>query len=534
MASKSQKPTTTGMIRQTSMTSSTADNPKSSANPTPFSNLKAAPLSAMTTTQTKPNTGNPVPSQSQPSLSDAQMQSLLNQCDWKDKTLWLSRQLFGGQSVNGFLRSTATVQRIKKQRARQVKLKSTDDVSITSASVNDKKRDLPDQVAEEALKQQVMNARTAKKLKAEMDAGLQFCALLHGTVRSILQDMNANAGIPIPPVLGSPESAAMMGSIPPPAGYIASQQGTASGGMPTTSQALKQNRNGASQPVSTAGTQYVTSQKTTASPGNPNGSTLRKNRKKKLPRNTEPVPVVSEFNAAGKRVVSKKEHQYRLFEALRFRALRKGDFVAARVSSRDLWILASVLQEYPGPTGKMDDFLQLSEAKRDQVFRNKVVIKDVEDKGEMGTSMISRNLVLPLPRSFSEAADWGQRCKKGSRLYAMYPETTSLYTATVMDNTTYCRGDDDIIVVEFDGDEPDVTGQIPKCHIPARFVTLIPREFSGSEPQATKKANSKTPQAAAGPAPALPSDDPIASLGDFAFDGFGDFDDMDFDLGFGA
>lgn len=36
----------------------------------------------------------------------------------------------------------------------------------------------------------------------------------------------------------------------------------------------------------------------------------------------------------------------------------------------------------------------------------------------------------------------------------MYPKTTSLYPATVIDSTTYCRGDDDIIVVEFDGEEP--------------------------------------------------------------------------------
>ena len=35
----------------------------------------------------------------------------------------------------------------------------------------------------------------------------------------------------------------------------------------------------------------------------------------------------------------------------------------------------------------------------------------------------------------------------------MYPSTTSLYPATVVDNTTYCREQDDIIVVEFDGDE---------------------------------------------------------------------------------
>ena len=36
----------------------------------------------------------------------------------------------------------------------------------------------------------------------------------------------------------------------------------------------------------------------------------------------------------------------------------------------------------------------------------------------------------------------------------MYPQTTSLYSATVVDSTTYCRDDDDIIVVDFDGEEP--------------------------------------------------------------------------------
>ena len=36
----------------------------------------------------------------------------------------------------------------------------------------------------------------------------------------------------------------------------------------------------------------------------------------------------------------------------------------------------------------------------------------------------------------------------------MYPQTTSLYSATVIDSTTYCRDEDDVIVVEFDGEEP--------------------------------------------------------------------------------
>ena len=73
----------------------------------------------------------------------------------------------------------------------------------------------------------------------------------------------------------------------------------------------------------------------------------------------------------------------------------------------------------------------------------------------------------------------------------MYPNTTSLYPATVIDSSTYCRGDDDIIVVEFDGEEPDETGTIPKYHIPARFVSLIPKEFPSSQPPTVNKSNKR-------------------------------------------
>ena len=71
----------------------------------------------------------------------------------------------------------------------------------------------------------------------------------------------------------------------------------------------------------------------------------------------------------------------------------------------------------------------------------------------------------------------------------MYPNTTSLYCATAVDNTTYCRGDDDIVVVEFDGDEDD-NHNLPQRHIPARFVTLIPPEFPAAKvkKKVTRKA----------------------------------------------
>ena len=118
-----------------------------------------------------------------------------------------------------------------------------------------------------------------------------------------------------------------------------------------------------------------------------------------------------------------------------------------------------------------------------------------------------------------------------------------------MDNTTYCRDDDDIIVVEFDGDEADETGSIPRCHIPARFVTLIPREFPGAQapnkkrrPSLESPSNAKTTKTAAfgvtapSAKPSAPEmEDALNALGDMPFDempGLGDFDELDFDLGF--
>ena len=135
----------------------------------------------------------------------------------------------------------------------------------------------------------------------------------------------------------------------------------------------------------------------------------------------------------------------------------------------------------------------------------------------------------------------------------MYPQTTSLYAATVIDSTTYCREDDDIIVVEFDGEEQgsyacctvygskrrngsstntpiaDVTGQVPQYHIPARFVTLIPREFPASQANAgaNKKRKSTSQPGSASSKQKTQQDDFLAF--DFG-DGLGNFDALDLDF----
>jgi len=230
------------------------------------------------------------------------------------------------------------------------------------------------------------------------------------------------------------------------------------------------------------------SSSTATASNNPYGSTLRKYRKKRALPTTAPFGL-SEFDATGKRVISKRDHLFRITDLLRFRALRKGDLVAARTTSRDLWILARVVKDYPTDiTTAPIEFLQLSQARRDNLFKDKVIVQDVEDP--KGGTAVSRNLVLPLPRTSAEAAEWLSRCKKGTRLYAMYPKTTSLYPATIIDSTTYCKGDEDIVVVDFDGEEMDHTGKVPHHHIAAQEVTVIPREFPASATTSTTTTKS--------------------------------------------
>ena len=202
--------------------------------------------------------------------------------------------------------------------------------------------------------------------------------------------------------------------------------------------------------------------------------------------------MMNPFDESGKRKLTKKEVGYRSFNITRFRSLKAGDYVAARMASHELWVLARVTKDWDALNVSHTELLNMSEAKRTALFSNQMVhIQDIEEyDGDVNKSkLVARHLILPLPRTFDEAEDWCTRCRKGTRVYAMYPNTTSLYCATAVDNTTYCRGDDDIVVVEFDGDEDD-NHNLPQRHIPARFVTLIPPEFPAAKvkKKVTRKA----------------------------------------------
>jgi hypothetical protein len=99
----------------------------------------------------------------------------------------------------------------------------------------------------------------------------------------------------------------------------------------------------------------------------------------------------------------------------------------------------------------------MNQPKRDSIFSlNKVQVQDYEEYGSIAPSTIkslSRSAVLPLSSGITEGNRWSAFLVKGARVYAMYPSTTAFYPATVIDSTTYCQGDHDIVVVEFDGDE---------------------------------------------------------------------------------
>ena len=114
------------------------------------------------------------------------------------------------------------------------------------------------------------------------------------------------------------------------------------------------------------------------------------------------------------------------------------------------------------------------------MFKERVQLQDSDEYDPSDPSKIkklSRSAVLPLPRSIDEAVEWGSRLvmtcihrkvfqnklfmiisiissyPKGTRVYAMYPSTTSFYPATVVDNAMFDlqrNTKEGILVVQFD------------------------------------------------------------------------------------
>mmetsp|Transcript_48367 Transcript_48367/g.94496 ORF Transcript_48367/g.94496 Transcript_48367/m.94496 type:complete len:703 (-) Transcript_48367:26-2134(-) len=408
--------------------------------------------------------------------------------EWQRSLLIISRSLLGGSTYNMFTRATSAGQRHKKQRIRQCGADETEDGT---------------EIAKKTL-----NAKALRRLRLDFMQGIDFCrhmermmaetiGVLGGDVVRSGHGPAAAAGVPAThaKINSASTSIDRRAVAPEETKFVSPAQKSPSPQNQPPPSPQQQQQQQQQQPLVPPA--VVNDKVETVEEGNPNGSTLRKHRKRSTPQ-----PSVSDLNPetylpeddafieafderTGKRKLTKKEVAYRHFELSRFRTLHVGDFVAARIASHEVWTLNRVILEWKTPKNmSFVEIMGLSEVKRAALF-DKVKLQDVDDDGGDGSiKEIERERVLPLPRSYQEAEEWGSRCRKGTRVYAMYPKTTTLYSSTVVDNTTYCRGEDDVIVLEFDEDEDDF-GNLPQRHIPSRFVSPIPREFPAA--QVTRK-----------------------------------------------
>lgn len=241
----------------------------------------------------------------------------------------------GGSSINGFLKATAAAQRIKKQRVRQI---ASTVRKRAAAEMEKNNATEPSMPTEDELRVDILNPRTVKKIRLEMQQGALAVKAMYENIQSIMKDLDPTS---IPPPIHR------LAAAPPPKPPTSTKQKVASSTKPKTKSTP------APQPVAATPT-------VDAPPSNSaQGSELRKNRKHKLVKYTLNVGI-SEFDATGKRIFSRKDHNLRIAEILRFRGLRKGDYVAARLSSRDLWILARVVNDYPPLSMNPTEFLKLT------------------------------------------------------------------------------------------------------------------------------------------------------------------------------
>ncbi len=414
-------------------------------------------------------------------LSHDEVKKLASELSCEEKVVWVSKQVLGTHGSNGFQKAMSNVQKIKRLRLRQYKRQHQDDAEVDTADLD-------------LVKVKTFNARVAEKMIGEMNQGLQFCDVMADTIGSILKEIDPNN-----PLISTPSAPSLLEiqQNPRVADTMAAMHAISSAVSASLSEPNKGGgvRGVPAQQSREAGpmTKGLSSSSSqtlrppnighvaeTVAQGNPQGSTLRKLRKRsntKASGDRDLTALIGDHDDNGKKL-TKKELSSRLFEATRFRTLNEGDYVSAKLPSQNLWILARVVKQWNAVQVPLKEILEMSDAKREALFRVNVFIQvNDEYNGDLSSATaVKRQHILPLARSHTEGNDWGKRLRKGSRVYAIYPKTTTFYSATVIDCTTYCRNQDDVIVVEFDDDEDD-SGIVPQRHIPARFVTLVPREF---------------------------------------------------------
>ena len=173
-------------------------------------------------------------------LTNEEVLNLANACTWEEKVVWVARQLLGPGGSNGFLRATSAVQRLKRQRARQVhgthkhKVSSGEGIGIAMSTAGEGRTDRKeDDVDEESLKLETFNVRVAKKMQSEMKQGLQFCNLMAEVIKSILLEIDPeNPLLSVQPPIVQSASALKSSAISMPSSTMADMGGRLTEGVP--------------------------------------------------------------------------------------------------------------------------------------------------------------------------------------------------------------------------------------------------------------------------------------------------------------
>ena len=279
-----------------------------------------------------------------PLLTNEQMLEIATkQLPVEERIVFVSKQLLG-PGRNGFSVRASAMQRMKRQRARQ----------IGSGG------------EEEQLKKNTFNPRLAKRLHSEMTQALQFTNMMTGVLKSIMVEIDPqNPLLSIshchPPV-NNPETFQSPSDVPNKTILSPSLKEKPSTDFETTV-------------VDRADCPGVNAKEGKVLLSNvrvihiffgdlplhcfTTGSTLRKRH------TTEAIdPGLLASITDGDEKLTKKEVSHRLFELLRWRTLEVGDHVAAKVNSQELWILGRVVNKWISPGLSFKQTKELSEVSR--------------------------------------------------------------------------------------------------------------------------------------------------------------------------
>ena len=289
---------------------------------------------------------------------------LISSLTWEEKIVYVARHLLGGRTVNGFLQATSMAQRYKKRRARQLTRhaingkKTQIDFDELEKLLSEESHDnatsdarISDETTEEVLKKITMNEYMARRLAAEMAFGITYCDTVSSVIESILEEMSPFKRCPteintaLDPFINKEKNSSSPTRVKK--AKVVSTSTEPFRGNVDTNPSLQSSKSVMDSNTPTEASTSSIAGSMDGHPGSSLFSTLRSLRAKNRKKTTLPPPVEiqSVIN-----ISNRKEKMTRMFDMIRFRPLKVGDFVAVRPTSQDVWILSRVVLEWKLPS----------------------------------------------------------------------------------------------------------------------------------------------------------------------------------------